>query len=105
MKEKQKKMKWIAGYLAIAVSVLFMTLPVSAQSANDAIWSVSKLIDMLLTMVRLVGVGFGAFGIYQFATSMPSHDASQRGTGIVCIVAGIMMAFNKEILEMIGITI
>lgn len=99
-----RKVKWLIIYLTVAVSAVLMSMTVFADSTTAALDSMTNLIDIIILIVRLVGVGFAVFGIYEFATAMASRDASQCGTGIMCIGAGLLMIFGKELLNAIGVT-
>ena len=99
-----RKVKWLIIYLTVAVSAVLMSMTVFADSTTAALDSMTNLIDIIILIVRLVGVGFAVFGIYEFATAMASRDASQRGIGIMCIGAGLLMIFGKELLNAIGVT-
>ena len=99
-----RKVKWLIKYMTVAVSAVLMSMTVFADSTTAALDSMTNLIDIIILLVRLVGVGFAVFGIYEFATAMASRDASQRGTGIMCIGAGLLMIFGKELLNAIGVT-
>ena len=41
-------------------------------------------------------------GIVQVGMSIQSHDASQRTQGLLCLFGGLLIAFAKEILTLIG---
>ena len=97
-----RKVKWLITYMTVAVSAVLMSMTVFADSTT--LDSMTSLIDIIVLIVRLVGIGFAVFGIYEFSTAMASRDASQRGTGIVCIGAGLLMIFGKELLNSIGVT-
>ena len=99
-----RKVKWLITYMTVAVSAVLMSMTVFADSTTAALDSMTNLIDIIILIVRLVGVGFAVFGIYEFATAMASRDASQRGTGIMCSGAGLLMIFGKELLNAIGVT-
>lgn len=99
-----RNVKWLITYMAVAVSAVLMSMTVFADSTTAALDSMTNLIDIIVLIVRLVGIGFAIFGIYEFSTAMASRDASQRGTGIVCIGAGLLMIFGKELLNSIGVT-
>lgn len=102
MKEKQKKIKWIAGYLTIAVSVLCMTLPVSAQGAADAIHSFN---DIIGEIVSAVGGLITLIGIIMLAASLSSHDTTQRVTGGLMLASGLLVAFAPTLVETIGVSL
>ena len=41
------------------------------------------------------------FGIVQIGMSLKSHDASQRANGFLTFFGGVVIAFAKDILDML----
>ena len=41
------------------------------------------------------------FGVVQIGLSLKSHDASQRANGFLTFFGGVIIAFAKDILDMI----
>lgn len=104
MMRNNRKVKLLASYIAAVCCTVLMGMTVFADPTTEALGAMTKLVDIIVAIVRLVGVGFALFGIYEFSTSMTSRDASQRGVGIVCIGAGLLMIFAKSLLNAIGVT-
>ncbi len=50
-----------------------------------------------------LGIIILGWGIVQVGMSFQSHDASQRTQGFLCLFGGLMIAFAKEILGVIGV--
>lgn len=61
------------------------------NSLSDFIFSAIKTIDFILL----------GFGVVQIGLSLKSHDASQRANGFLTFFGGVIIAFAKDILDMI----
>lgn len=105
MKKKMKNMKKKA---ATIITALIMTLVSAANvfateaSGNEVITAINNLDDMIFGIIRAIGIGFAAWGILNFASSISSHDSGQRMIGFTNIAAGLIAIFAKEILKGIG---
>ena len=51
---------------------------------------------------KAIGIIILGWGIVQVGMSIQSHDASQRTQGLLCLFGGLLIAFAKEILTLIG---
>lgn len=87
--------------LATVIMIMSMAMPVMATE-GDPITIINNLDDIIFGVVRGIGIGFAAFGLFQIGTSIPSHDAGQRAIGIASIVGAILMIFAKNLLTSIG---
>lgn len=87
--------------LATVIIIMSMAMPVMATE-GDPITIINNLDDIIFGVVRGIGIGFAAFGLFQIGTSIPSHDAGQRAIGIASIVGAILMIFAKNLLTSIG---
>ena len=74
----------------------------SAAADGDVIGIINNFDDLIFGIVRAVGIGYAAWGFANLGTSFSAHDTSQRITGIMTIVGGVVMIFAKGILTMIG---
>ena len=77
-------------------------LTCSALAADDPLTIVSNLSDFVFSIIKALGVIILGWGIVQVGMSIQSHDASQRTQGFLCLFGGLMIAFAKEILTVIG---
>ena len=64
---------------------------------------VNNLTDFIFSCIRAIGVIILGWGIVQVGMSVQSHDASQRTQGFLCLFGGLLSAFAKEILGLIGV--
>ena len=90
---------WATLTLALT---LFIT-PAYATSAGDPLTRVNNLSDFIFSCIKAVGVIILGWGIVQVGMSIQSHDASQRSQGFLCLFGGLVIAFAKEILTLIGV--
>ena len=68
---------------------------------GDPISVVNNLSDFIFSLIRAIGIILLGFGIVQVGMSLKSHDPSQRANGFLTLAGGIIIAFAKEILDLI----
>lgn len=91
-----KKTKYIMLTLAVVMS--FMTNTVFAA---DPLATINGLSDFIFSAIKAIGLILLGFGIVQIGLSLKSHDASQRANGFLTFFGGVIIAFAKDILDMI----
>lgn len=84
--------------MIMAVVMCLMTNTVFAASPLDTINSLS---DFIFSAIKAIGLILLGFGIVQIGLSLKSHDASQRANGFLTFFGGVIIAFAKDILDMI----
>ena len=84
--------------MVMAVVMCLMTNTVFAASPLDTINSLS---DFIFSAIKAIGLILLGFGIVQIGLSLISHDASQRANGFLTFFGGVIIAFAKDILDMI----
>ena len=82
-------------------ALVFFALSVSAF-ASDPITVISNLSSFIFGLIKAVGIILVGWGVVQVGMSIQSHDASQRTQGLLCLFGGLLIAFAKEILTLIG---
>ena len=87
---------WCAALLLLGA----MTVPAFAA---DPLTIVNNLSDFIFSIIKALGVIILGWGVVQIGMSIQSHDASQRTQGFLCLFGGLLIAFSKEILGMIGV--
>ena len=89
----------------ILMSVLVMMLIIGNGSVmaatGDPITVMENLSDFIFSLIRAIGIILLGFGIVQVGMSLKSHDPSQRANGFLTLAGGIIIAFAKEILNLI----
>ena len=71
-------------------------------SGGDPLTIVNNLSDFIFSVIKAIGIIILGWGIVQVGMSIQSHDASQRTQGLLCLFGGLLIAFAKEILTLIG---
>ncbi|MGM9538345.1 MAG: formate hydrogenlyase [Candidatus Onthomonas sp.] len=72
-----------------------------AFAASDPLTAVNNLSDFIFSLIKAIGVILLGFGILQLGLSLKSHDPSQRANGMLTVAGGLVIAFTKEILNLI----
>lgn len=93
-------------YLSIvAALMLCAVLPGNALAAGgDPLTIVNNLSNFIFSCIKAIGVIILGWGVVQLGMSIQSHDASQRTQGFLCLFGGLIIAFAKEILSLIGVS-
>ena len=89
----------------VAAAVLLLCLPDAAFASGgttNPIAVVNNLSNFMFSLVRAVGMIMIGLGIVQVGLSLKGHDPSQRANGILTVAGGIIIAFAKEIMNMIA---
>ncbi len=103
------KMKWKKptdrtikrAYLVVAITVAAVLLCCPVALAKTPLESINSLSDFLFSAIKAIGVIILLFGVVQIGLSIKSHDAGQRATGFLTLLGGVIIAFAKDILDMI----
>lgn len=95
VREKIKITQYILTVIALLLS--FAT-PVFA---DDPLAAINGLSDFIFSAIKAIGMILLGFGIVQIGLSLKSHDAQQRANGFLTFFGGIVIAFAKDILDMI----
>lgn len=81
----------------------FGTDDVTIASGGDAATMMGKIIGILLTITRFVGVALVVYGVYEVVMSFMQQQPEAKTRGIVMALAGIVMTALKSILSAIGV--
>lgn len=93
--------RWLYCITTIILCIGLLTVPALAD--NDPLTIVNNLSDFIFSCIKAVGVIVLGWGIVQVGMSVQSHDASQRTQGFLCLFGGLLIAFAKEILALVGV--
>lgn len=103
MKKTDRKLRRIVGIAAVdALATALLAVPALA-AAGDPLTIVNNLSDFIFSCIKAIGVIILGWGVVQVGMSVQSHDASQRTQGFLCLFGGLLIAFAKEILALIGV--
>lgn len=102
MKQIKSKLYVFFTTMIIMLSMAVPAFAAEKEETGDPIDIISNLDNVIFGVVKGIGIGFAAFGLFQIGTSIPSHDAGQRAIGIASVVGAILMIFAKQLLTAIG---
>lgn len=77
-----------------------VTITASGANAGDLM---GKIIGILLTITRYVGVALVIYGVYEVVMSFMQNQPEAKTKGIVMALAGVAMIALKSILAAVGI--
>ena len=69
--------------------------------ADDPLAAINGLSTFIFSAIKAIGMILLGFGIVQIGLSLKSHDASQRANGFLTFFGGVIIAFAKDILDLI----
>lgn len=95
-----KKGLRITKYGLMASAALLSVMSTTVFAA-DPLASINSLSTFIFSAIKAIGMILLCFGIVQIGLSLKSHDASQRANGFLTFFGGVIIAFAKDILDMI----
>ena len=104
-KKTQKKIVRMKKGLSIAKFMLMVTLAIMSMAtpvlADDPLAAINNMSTFIFSAIKAIGLILLGFGIVQIGLSLKSHDAQQRANGFLTFFGGIIIAFAKDILDLI----
>ena len=85
----------------LLVAMLILTATNTVFAAGDPLATIDNLSTFIFSAIKAIGLILLGFGIVQIGLSLKSHDASQRANGFLTFFGGVIIAFAKDILDMI----
>ena len=85
--------------LTLAMMIIFT--PFALAEGTDPLQAINNLSDFVFAAIKAIGVILLGWGVVQIGMSLQSHDPSQRSSGFLTFFGGLMIAFAKEILDLI----
>lgn len=76
---------------------------VTVKGGGDAGTMMGKILGILLTITRFVGVALVVYGVYEVVMSFMQNQPEAKTKGIIMALAGIVMTALKSILKSIGV--
>ena len=86
------------GLIAASVALSAMSTTVFAA---DPLATINSLSTFIFSAIKAIGLILLGFGIVQIGLSLKAHDASQRANGFLTFFGGVIIAFAKDILDLI----
>ena len=86
-----------------ALMLMLCCCTTTAFAASDPLTVINNLSDFIFSIIKALGIIILGWGVVQVGMSIQSHDASQRTQGFLCLFGGLLIAFAKESLTVIGV--
>lgn len=99
---KKSMVRRVGRAFLLSLSVGTLTAATAYAAGDDPLAIVNNLSDFIFSIIKAVGIIILGWGVVQVGMSIQSHDASQRTQGLLCLFGGLLIAFAKEILTLIG---
>ena len=87
--------------IVLVSMMLMLALMTNTVLAADPLATINGLSDFIFSAIKAIGLILLGFGIVQIGLSLKSHDASQRANGFLTFFGGVIIAFAKDILDLI----
>ena len=88
-------------FMTLVSLVLLIPTVAFAETAADPLTTINNLSTFVFAAIKAIGVIIRGWGVVQIGLSLQSHDASQRSNGFLTFFGGLVIAFAKEILDLI----
>lgn len=99
--ERRKSAKKNYFIAALTAALLLAFAPFALAEGTDPLAAINNLSDFVFSAIKAIGIILLGWGVVQIGMSLQSHDPSQRSSGFLTFFGGLMIAFAKEILEII----
>lgn len=76
---------------------------ISGSADLDAAEMMGKIIGILLTITRFVGIALIVYGVYEIVMSFMQNQPEAKTKGIIMALAGVVMTALKSILQSLGV--
>ncbi|MDL2218078.1 TrbC/VirB2 family protein [Christensenellaceae bacterium OttesenSCG-928-M15] len=96
MNKRQRRL-----FSILCVFILLICCTTTALADDSPLDAMNNLSTFLFGLIKSIGLIILAFGIVQVGLSLKSHDPSQRANGMLTVAGGVVIAFAKEILDLI----
>ncbi|WP_455582905.1 TrbC/VirB2 family protein [Dysosmobacter sp.] len=103
LEPKQQTQRARQRYFACASALaLCCALATPAFAAGtDPLTAINNLSTFIFSAIKAIGIIILGWGVVQVGMSLQSHDPSQRSNGFLSLFGGLLIAFAKEILDLI----
>lgn len=103
MKKEYKEVFTMQRYFFFMtlVSLVLLIPTVVLAEGTDPLTTINNLSTFVFAAIKAIGVIILGWGVVQIGLSLQSHDAGQRSNGFLTFFGGLVIAFAKEILDLI----
>lgn len=99
MKKIQNGLK--KAKIILLIAAILTTTMAQTVFADDPLATINNLSTFIFSAIKAIGFILVGFGVVQIGLSLKSHDASQRANGFLTFFGGVIIAFAKDILDLI----
>ena len=102
MKSKLNKKKILEiGMKVIIVAIVLVIGNNTVFATDEPLQVINNLKNFMYQIIGAIGAILLLWGIVQIGMAIKSHDPSQRANGFMTLAGGVIIAFAKQILELI----
>lgn len=102
MKKKISKQKLLSiGMKIFTVGSVLLVGNNTVFATDDPLAVINNLKNFMYQIIGAIGAILLLWGIVQVGMAIKSHDPSQRANGFMTLAGGVIIAFAKQILELI----
>lgn len=102
MKEKVSKTNLLRmGIKVLTVGTVLAIGSNTVFATDDPLAVINNLKNFMYQIIGAIGAILLLWGIVQIGMAIKSHDPSQRANGFMTLAGGVIIAFAKQILELI----
>lgn len=87
-------------FATLVFSMLFCTTRAFA-AGTDPLAAINNLSTFVFAAIKAVGVIILGWGVVQIGLGVQGHDPTQKSNGFLSFSGGLIIAFAKEILDLI----
>lgn len=98
---KKRKILRISIKAIVIALVLVLGNNTVFGATNEPLTVINNLKDFMFQIISAIGIILLLWGIVQVGMAIKSHDPSQRANGFMTLAGGVIIAFAKQILELI----
>ena len=96
---RKAKQRYFAAVLTCVLACAVCTPAFAA--GEDQLTAINNLSTFVFSAIKAIGVILLGWGVVQIGLSLQSNDPSPRSTGLLTFFGGLVIAFAKEILDLI----
>lgn len=86
----------------VSILLVLMLCPVTVFAEDaDPLAAINNLSAFVFSAIKAVGVIILGWGVVQIGLGVQGHDATQKSNGFLSFFGGLIIAFAKEILDLI----
>lgn len=102
MKKEISKQKLLSmGMKIFTVGAVLLVGNNTVFATDDPLQVINNLKNFMYQIIGAIGAILLLWGIVQVGMAIKSHDPSQRANGFMTLAGGVIIAFAKQILELI----